>query len=290
MADKSPDLSTSTLRRKFGNRKKLRGSDAYSLGNDLKDKALASGRFLETSIPDVGTLLEALSRFFYQKKHEWVTICLLDSSLTCRLLWVNKGENRAEAEILLPSMDIAELAPLYNGRHVVRGHNHPVSSKDRPDYGSRRANIRASYEHKERLRAFSEQDYLSRAWSKETLSSHDLTFTDVVFSAGTYKLQGHEKVVDAFRTDQTERWQNHPHHGRQECFIAGHVYGTHHPRTEKLRKFRDETLLQTRLGHHFTNAYYAVSPSICGLLEDSPRLTSLVRKSLNLFVGRLLDE
>jgi hypothetical protein len=66
---------------------------------------------------------------------------------------------------------------------------------------------------------------------------------------------------------------------RSGCFIATAAFGNYDaPEVIFLRGFRDETLSETSLGRRFIQAYYAVSPSIAGVVEKSELLRRVVRK------------
>ena len=68
------------------------------------------------------------------------------------------------------------------------------------------------------------------------------------------------------------------------CFIASALYGPTAHETQCLRKFRDQRLLARRAGRCFCNLYYRVSPTLIPALRRCPRLTGLLRASLNIAV------
>lgn len=70
------------------------------------------------------------------------------------------------------------------------------------------------------------------------------------------------------------------------CYIATAVYGdAFAPEVMVLRQFRDNFLMKSTLGRQFVSVYYAYSPDFVAWMEDKPRLQSLIRWWLNLFVS-----
>ena len=65
------------------------------------------------------------------------------------------------------------------------------------------------------------------------------------------------------------------------CFIATAVYGIDAAETNLLRKWRDEFLLTSAIGRMAVVSYYKISPRIVPILENNPRLLSVVRTALN---------
>jgi hypothetical protein len=69
--------------------------------------------------------------------------------------------------------------------------------------------------------------------------------------------------------------------GGGPCFIATAAYGTPlAPEVERLREFRDNTLLTGVMGTAAVDVYYRVSPAIADLVAASPTLAMLVRMLL----------
>jgi hypothetical protein len=65
------------------------------------------------------------------------------------------------------------------------------------------------------------------------------------------------------------------------CFIATAAYGSPlSSEVRALRRFRDETLLNSRLGSHFVDVYYVLSPPLASLISRSEFLRRTVRKLL----------
>lgn len=85
------------------------------------------------------------------------------------------------------------------------------------------------------------------------------------------------------------------HHNRREdasgrdtrCFIATQVFGTTDPRTERLRRFRDEKLMTCGTGRLFVRSYYRWSPSVASLLGAHPRMGHAVAWGLEQFIAWL---
>lgn len=63
----------------------------------------------------------------------------------------------------------------------------------------------------------------------------------------------------------------------RRCFVATRLYGDEAWQTRALRRFRDEVLLQRRLGREFVAAYYAIAPAVCRVLTRLPWLRPPVR-------------
>lgn len=63
------------------------------------------------------------------------------------------------------------------------------------------------------------------------------------------------------------------------CFIATAVYGCEDAQeVRQLRQFRDEVLLDSRIGQMFVKAYYRVSPPLARVIEKSRILQGIIRK------------
>lgn len=89
----------------------------------------------------------------------------------------------------------------------------------------------------------------------------------------------HEQVVAHHNT--TVQGQDRSAVDRR-CFIASAIYGVDDPRTEQLRRYRDESLVQTVWGRGLVATYYVASPAIVLLLRRAPWL--------RLGVLRMLDQ
>lgn len=74
------------------------------------------------------------------------------------------------------------------------------------------------------------------------------------------------------------------------CYVATCVYGSYDcPQVWTLRRFRDNTLAQTRLGRSFIRIYYAVSPTFVQWFGHTRWFQDLWRNILDRFVRRLND-
>jgi hypothetical protein len=65
-----------------------------------------------------------------------------------------------------------------------------------------------------------------------------------------------------------------------KCFIATAVFGPTSPEVAVLRQFRDETLLNFKIGQLFTKAYYKVSPPIAHALVRNPKAGAVTAHAL----------
>lgn len=163
-------------------------------GKGLKKLARARGNFVKVNISNLYNALDTLSYFFYRKKHEWIAICFIDEDFFCRLIWFNKGVNHQAVNIELPLEEAVVVARENNIKYIVLSHNHPVSSYDLPDYGSRRLNIQASYELKAGLLGFSAQDKISGAHWQSVFNEAGIGYADAVFAAGNYEISGDSQL------------------------------------------------------------------------------------------------
>ncbi len=67
----------------------------------------------------------------------------------------------------------------------------------------------------------------------------------------------------------------------KRCFVASHLYGADHINTEKLRQYRDSTLLKTNLGKIAVKVYYRLSPWLVQLARHSPFVHSFLKKTVD---------
>jgi len=95
------------------------------------------------------------------------------------------------------------------------------------------------------------------------------------------------KEHDAF--DARVKKQHIPYQAANDkrCFVASCVYGQEHPKTERLRRFRDRSLLPTSTGRALVKLYYSVSPKVLPLLEKHRVLKRITTYLLNAIVRRL---
>ena len=76
----------------------------------------------------------------------------------------------------------------------------------------------------------------------------------------------------------------------RSCYIATAVYGDiEAPEVRRLRRFRDESLNQTRLGRRLCNLYYTVSPRLARRMSPNGPVSRAVRRVLDAFIRRLGD-
>ena len=72
------------------------------------------------------------------------------------------------------------------------------------------------------------------------------------------------------------------------CFIATMVYGDYnHPQVLILRKFRDETLLNSRMGRIFVYIYYKTSPYLVKLLRNKKIVNLMIKKFIDILIKRI---
>ena len=71
------------------------------------------------------------------------------------------------------------------------------------------------------------------------------------------------------------------------CFVVTACYGSEHIYGQKLRRYRDETLLNYAIGRAFICLYERVGPSIAAFIENRPLLKCVARRVIGTVV-RLL--
>lgn len=75
-----------------------------------------------------------------------------------------------------------------------------------------------------------------------------------------------------------------------DCFIATAVYGDPSCyQVRQLRKYRDDTLLNSVVGRAFVKTYYKISPAIANWLITKPTLSRQVRVVLNFAVKHITN-
>jgi len=72
------------------------------------------------------------------------------------------------------------------------------------------------------------------------------------------------------------------------CFIATAACGVNSEEVVVLRRFRDDVLLESRLGHILVKVYYNVSPFFASLIECSPTARMLARDLLTRPIAGLI--
>ena len=248
--------------------------NSHTLGTALKKEAKASGSFVQVDVANVYDTLAALSHFFYRKKHEWMAICFLDKGFSCRLIWFNKGPSHTMVPMGLSAEDIIAAARNIDARHVVVAHNHPISSYDMPDYGTRRMNIQASRARKRAILGFSDMDTSLDLVLEPSLREEGIGYAAAVFVAGEYKLHGDDCLLENYNANRPKA-----------CFIATSVFGEHRWETSVLRRFRDLFLVKSRCGTALCDFYYRLSPYVADVIGRSTILRLLARIILRPLIG-----
>ncbi len=157
------------------------------LGDWLKKVAKANGSYINAKLPNVYATLEALSRFFYAKKHEWVVFCFFDEHFVCQYLWINKGPDRMSVSPKLSIDIMLRHARQQSIAHILCAHNHPVSRLDYGEQLTRSDAIDAFYAAKAANFGFSRQDSRSNEYFTLICGRHEIEFSDALFVAGSYK-------------------------------------------------------------------------------------------------------
>lgn len=73
----------------------------------------------------------------------------------------------------------------------------------------------------------------------------------------------------------------------KRCFIASAIYGLDAPETARLRRFRDEVLLENFAGKWVVALYYQISPPIAKMLDHNQYARELIKRVLDVVVGAL---
>lgn len=72
------------------------------------------------------------------------------------------------------------------------------------------------------------------------------------------------------------------------CYIATAVYGSYaHPQVKRLRRYRDEVLLQSVGGKIFVKIYYKISPPLAKHLAKATVINKMVKSLLETWLKRL---
>jgi hypothetical protein len=76
----------------------------------------------------------------------------------------------------------------------------------------------------------------------------------------------------------------------RSCYIASAVYGdADAPEVCRLRRFRDESLNNSRIGRRLCALYYKLSPRFAMKMSPSGPFSRMIRRALDGFVRRLGD-
>jgi len=277
------------------------------IGNRLKKKADSDGKIVSVRINNLYGLLQSLSRFFYRKHHEWIALAFVREDYSTRKIWFNKGSNRKHAQYGLDPPELLKYARRFDAELIIDGHNHPVSSKDIPDYGSRRANIAATYRQKEASFGFSDTDNASTANYSTFLEDHGIKHADVVYVAGDYQIRGDQEVIDRFSREKKEAKKssrssrdtngaptskNSGGSGNSEnadCFIVTLCYGRGSDEYRRMIDLRDNFLSDYLLGRLAVKWYYGISPWLVKIIGKSNVLTRYSKKVVKWILFRLED-
>ena len=73
----------------------------------------------------------------------------------------------------------------------------------------------------------------------------------------------------------------------KRCFIASSIYGIDSIEAVTLRKWRDDVLLQSKMGCLFVYGYYRLSPCMVSVMAHQTWLVSLVRAGLDWWLAVL---
>lgn len=71
--------------------------------------------------------------------------------------------------------------------------------------------------------------------------------------------------------------------GDSRCYVATHLFGIDHPKTQRLRMFRDRILLQSFTGRLFVRSYYRLSPKLINICTRYPLINSVVSAQVAFF-------
>jgi len=73
----------------------------------------------------------------------------------------------------------------------------------------------------------------------------------------------------------------------KRCFIASSIYGIDSIEAVTLRRWRDDVLLQSKMGRMFVYCYYRLSPYMVSVMAHQDWLASLARAGLDWWVVAL---
>lgn len=90
--------------------------------------------------------------------------------------------------------------------------------------------------------------------------------------------------LEAFQTLSGENINK----SKSSCYIATMAYGDiNHPKVETLRRFRDNVLINKRLGILFINYYYKFSPFLVSKLKNYKRINIMIRRILDKLIENI---
>jgi hypothetical protein len=145
---------------------------------------------------------------------------------------------------------------------------------------------------------FKEQDKLKEKLIKTEEGSY------IKLSTAFYTFKGGEEFIDSKQDKLKEgliRLTNGSYHPfdsiekveESDCFVATAVYGNANaPQVEALREFRDNVLMQSKVGKAFVNFYYggAGEKTANFIREHLPSAISPIKKGLDRLVERYSSE
>jgi len=73
----------------------------------------------------------------------------------------------------------------------------------------------------------------------------------------------------------------------KRCFIASHLYGIDDNRTNLLRNYRDEKLINNPIGRYFIRMYYVFSPMLISISRRIPLLDKILKSIVDSIISRL---
>lgn len=76
----------------------------------------------------------------------------------------------------------------------------------------------------------------------------------------------------------------------KRCYVASHLYGIDDPRTQCLRRFRDDYLVSHFLGRILTSIYYRLSPSLVTLARHHKATDKALSKIVGFIIRKLGHE
>ena len=131
-----------------------------------------------------------------------IAICFLDEHFICKLLWFKKGHDHTSVYFGMSAEEAVNIAYNQDSKYILVVHNHPLSSLDMPDYGSRRNNIQASYAYKEAILDFSDTDLNTANYWSMRCREANLGYAQAVLVAGDIKISGDEQLVNNFSVNK----------------------------------------------------------------------------------------
>ena len=90
-----------------------------------------------------------------------------------------------------------------------------------------------------------------------------------------------QAIVARQRGEQRHEVLNQKAREDKRCYVASYLYGVDDPRTNMLRKFRDQSITKWPGGRFLVRAYYRVSPTVIQLSEMSPWVKACVHYLVN---------